>query len=344
MLNLKNIANFFVIAISVVVVLTLGRNLLIPFVFALLLWFVVKQIRFFMDRWTMIKKWVPIWIKYLVSFFIILTAINFVFNIVIANIRLLIMTYHKYESNVNVLITKINDTFHINLVEHLQIYFEGVDFGTVLLSAFSFSTDILTKVFMVIIYALFIFLEEPSFKTKLFILFPDKDQFDSTYDIIHKIEVSISKYLGLKTLISLITATLSYLVLMLLGVDFPVFWAFLIFVLNYIPNIGSIVATLFPVVFCFLQFGSFVQGFLVLLFVGAIQFFIGNILDPKLMGNSVNLSPLVIILSLSFWGAIWGITGMLLSVPIMVIVVIILSKFPNSKPLAILLSGDGVVE
>ncbi len=344
MLNLKNIANFFVIAISVVVVLTLGRNLLIPFVFALLLWFIVKQIRYFMDRLSYIKKWVPVWVKYIVSFFIILTAINFVFNIVIANVRLLMLTYHKYEANVNILVSKINDTFHINLVEHLQIYFEDFDFGTVLLSAFSFSTDIVSKVFMVIIYALFIFLEEPSFKTKLKILFPDKEQFDNTYDIIHKIKFSVSKYLGLKTLISLITAVLSYVVLMFFGVDFPVFWAFLIFVLNYIPNIGSIVATIFPVVFCFLQFGGFVEGFLVLLIVGSIQFFIGNILDPKLMGNSVNLSPLVIILSLSFWGAIWGITGMLLSVPIMVILVIILSKFPNSKPLAILMSGDGVVE
>lgn len=343
-MNIKSIANFFIIAISIVVILTLGRNLLIPFVFALLLWFVVKQIRIFMDRVGFVKKWIPAWAKYLVSFFFILVVINFVFNIVVSNVSLLLTSYQKYQANINVLINKVNDTFHINLMEHVNIYFEEFDFGSVLFTAFNFSTDIVSKTFMVVIYALFIFLEEPSLKSKLKILFPDKEQFDNTFDILKKIEVSVSKYLGLKTLISLITAVLSYVVLIVIGVDFPVFWAFLIFVLNYIPNIGSIVATLFPVVFSLLQFGNFVQGALVLLFVGIIQFFIGNILDPKLMGNSVNLSPLVIILSLSFWGAIWGITGMLLSVPIMVVIVIILSKFPNTMPFAILLSGDGKIE
>lgn len=343
-MNIKSIANFFIISISIVVILTLGRNLLIPFVFAMLLWFVVKQIRIFMDRISFVKKWIPAWVKYLVSFFIILVVINFVFNIVVSNVSLLLTSYNKYEANVNVLINKVNDAFHINLMEHVQIYFEDFDFGSVLFTAFNFSTDIVSKTFMVVIYALFILLEEPSLKLKLKILFPDQEQFDNTFDILKKIEVSVSKYLGLKTLISLITAVLSYIVLIIIGVDFPVFWSFLIFVLNYIPNIGSIVATLFPVVFSLLQFGNFVQGALVLLFVGIIQFFIGNIVDPRMMGNSVNLSPLVIILSLSFWGAIWGITGMLLSVPIMVVIVIILSKFQNTMPFAILLSGDGKVE
>lgn len=344
MINLKGIANFFIVAIAIVVVLSFGRDLLIPFVFALLLWFVVKQIRLLLDRVGFIRRQIPVWFKNLVSFTIIFYAINSLVNIVMANIRLLLVSYQKYEANLNILVNRINETFHIDLMEHIQLYLADFDVGTMLFSVFSFSTDIVSKTFMVIIYAVFVFLEEPSFKNKLKKLFPDQEQFDSSYAIIQRIERSTAKYLGLKTLISLTTGILSYIVLLIIGVDFPVFWAFLIFVLNYIPAIGSIVATLFPVVFSLLQFGDFVPGLMVLIFVGGIQFFIGNIMDPRIMGNSVNLSPLVIILSLSFWGAIWGITGMLLSVPIMVIIVIILSKFPNSRPIALLLSRDGQLE
>jgi predicted PurR-regulated permease PerM len=148
----------------------------------------------------------------------------------------------------------------------------------------------------------------------------------------------------MKTLICLLTGILSYIVLLLVGVDFPVFWAFLIFLFNYIPVIGSYVATLLPVIFSFLQFGSFTPGLMVLIFVGAIQVVIGNFIDPRFMGNSVNLSPLVIILSMAFWGAIWGITGMFLSVPIMVIIVIAFSKMPRFRPFAILMSGNGEID
>ena len=343
-ISLRNIANFFIVAISIVVVLSLGRNLLIPLVFALLLWFVVKQIRFFMDKMPFIKKHIPNWLKNIVSFLLIFYVIQSIIDIVLANIRLLLVTYQRYEANLGILINKVNDTFGIDLMEHLQVYVADIDFGAMFFSLFSYSTDIVGKMVMVIIYAVFVFLEEPSFQAKLKLLFPDKAQFDNTYMIIERIERSTAKYLGLKTLIGLTTSIISYIILVIIGVDFPVFWAFLIFVLNFIPAIGSIVATLFPVVFSLLQFGDFFPALMVLLFVGSTQFFIGNIMDPRLMGNSVNLSPLVIILSLSFWGAIWGITGMLLSVPIMVIIVIILAKIPYTRSIAILLSRDGYVD
>ena len=130
----------------------------------------------------------------------------------------------------------------------------------------------------------------------------------------------------------------------IIGIDSPVFWAFLIFILNFIPTIGSLVATLFPAIFCLLQFGEFTQGIQVLIFVGSTQLVVGNLLEPRLMGNTLNISPLVVIISLSFWGAIWGITGMLLSVPIAVIMVIVFSQFEQTKSIAIMLSKRGKIE
>ncbi|MDX1667633.1 MAG: AI-2E family transporter, partial [Saprospiraceae bacterium] len=116
---------------------------------------------------------------------------------------------------------------------------------------------------------------------------------------------------------------------------------FLIFLLNFIPSIGSIVGTALPALFSLLQYQDGSRFLLVLLSISAIQLLVGNYLDPRMLGRSLNISPFVVLFSLALWGAIWGIIGMFLSVPIMVILVIILSEFPSSRPFAILLSEKG---
>jgi predicted PurR-regulated permease PerM len=157
-------------------------------------------------------------------------------------------------------------------------------------------------------------------------------------NIFGKIDHSISNYLGIKTLVSLMTGLCSFIVLLIIGVEAPLFWAFLIFILNFIPAIGSLIATAFPAIFALFQFGDFKEAILILAIVGSLQLVFGNLIEPKLMGNSLNISPLVVFLTLALWGLIWGITGMLLSVPITVILIIIMSEFPGSRPVAILLS------
>lgn len=241
------------------------------------------------------------------------------------------------------LVTKANETLNIDIQEFLESHTSDLNFGAILSSIFNSVTDILGNAFMIILYGLFIFLEESSFQRKLKNVFTDKERFEWVSGILDSMERSIAKYLGLKTLVSLITGILSYLVLLIIGIDSPVFWAFLIFILNFIPTIGSLIATTFPAFFCLLQFGEFGPGVLVLVFVGAVQLIVGNVIEPKLMGNSMNLSALVTIIALSFWGAVWGVTGMILSIPITVIMVIIFSQFPSTRPVAIMLSDKGEV-
>ncbi|HSV89155.1 MAG TPA: AI-2E family transporter [Bacteroidales bacterium] len=341
MIRLGDLANYCIIALSVGLVLSIGRALLIPLVIAMLLWFIVKQIRFSLDHVKIFRKLIPVWAKYLVSFTVVVGVLNFIIIIVYSNFRNLLDTYQKYEANIIALINIINERFDINLTEHLEVYLQKFDMASMVLAVVNLSTLLLSNLTMVIVYAVFLFLEEPAFQSKLKRLFPQPETFENAYNTIKKIEFSVSRYLGVKTLISFTTGLLSYIVLEIFSVDFPVFWAFLIFVLNYIPAIGSIIATLFPVAFSLLQFGDLFPGIFVLLSIGTIQFFIGNFLDPKIMGDNINLSPLVIILSLAFWGTIWGVIGAILSVPITVVIVIILSKFPNTRPIAIMLSGRG---
>lgn len=145
-------------------------------------------------------------------------------------------------------------------------------------------------------------------------------------------------------MVSLITGTLSFIALTILGIDFAFFWAFIIFLLNYIPTIGSLIATLFPAMAAILQMGELTPFLWVLLSVGSIQVIMGNVVEPKLMGSNLNISVLVVVLALIFWGSIWGIIGMILCIPITVIMIKVFSLFDKTRSIAILLSGNGEID
>ena len=141
--------------------------------------------------------------------------------------------------------------------------------------------------------------------------------------------------------VSGITAGLSYVIMLWVGLEHAAFWATIIFVLNFIPTIGSILGTALPTVFGLLQFQELQPVLILLVSIGAVQFVTGNVLLPRMAGRSLNLSMFVIMLSLFVWGSIWGITGMLLAVPIMAITTITLSHFDATRPWALALSQNG---
>lgn len=148
----------------------------------------------------------------------------------------------------------------------------------------------------------------------------------------------IQKYLAVKTLISLLNGLLATCVLFLFGVDFALLLGLLTFILDYIPSIGSILATILAVLIAFFQFGNSLVPVWILILLGLIQIIISNFIDPKLMGRSLDLSPLLVIFSLIFWGWLWGIAGMFLAVPLLAVIKIIFENVPSLKFLAVLMS------
>jgi predicted PurR-regulated permease PerM len=340
---MKNTANFFITMIAIVVTLIYGQSLLQPFIFALLIWFIVRKIRAGLNKIKLIKNHFPNWLQSLIISLGLFFILFFISRLLLGNINALAKSYPVYEQNVALMITQLNDIFDVNLVDYFKTHTGDFDFGNLLSDIFKALSELLSNAFIIIIYVLFIFLEEANFHHKLKAVFTQQNQFEKLTHVLDQIEKSITSYIGLKTLVSFITGFASYLVLFFIGIDAPLFWAFLIFLLNFIPTIGSLIGTLFPVIFCLLQFGEFTNALLVLGIVGGIQVLVGNLLEPKLMGESLNISPFVAIFALSFWGALWGITGMLLSVPITVIMVIIFSHFTTTKPIAILLSEKGKI-
>lgn len=340
-MNLQKTAYLLIICICIVVALSYGQTILVPFILGLFIWFIGREMQIALDRIGVIKKYFPDWSKMVLSLLIIISILGFVSNIITSNINFLAQSLDKYQPNLNLIIDQLEEVSNMNVRERLQGFTGNLEFGSILRSLFASLTAIISNAFMIILYAVFVLLEEANFKPKLQAIFVEKGQQAKVDKLLDRIGDSISSYLRLKTLVSLITGGLSFFALWMIGVDAPEFWAFLIFILNFIPTIGSLVGTIFPAIFCLFQFGTFLPSILVLSIVGLIQIFIGNFLEPKLMGSSMNISPLVTILALSIWGAIWGVTGMILSVPITVVAIIILSQFEKSKPFAIMLSEKG---
>ncbi|MEZ4701696.1 MAG: AI-2E family transporter [Rhodothermales bacterium] len=153
------------------------------------------------------------------------------------------------------------------------------------------------------------------------------------------IGVQMRHYLLTKTIISAVTGVVSFAILWLIGVDFALMWGILAFLLNFIPNVGSIVASILPAIWALLQFDTILQGILVAVFLTATQMTLGNVIEPRVMAFRLNLSPLLVLVALIFWGWLWGIWGMILAVPLMSAIKIVLENIEPLRPVAILM-GD----
>jgi AI-2 transport protein TqsA len=197
---------------------------------------------------------------------------------------------------------------------------------------------------LVILFVGFLFAERVWFSVKLTNFIGDPLQAQRVEGIVGSIIHRVNRYLLVKTAVSLATGVLVWAVAVAFGLDLAVALGLLTFVLNYIPAVGSIIATALVALVAFVQLGDPGTTLMIFVVVGAIQFLNGNIIDPMLMGRALRMSSLGIIISLAFWGAVWGIPGMFLSVPIMVGLMIVCSEIPPLRPVAILLSREGLAE
>jgi predicted PurR-regulated permease PerM len=330
-----------VVALAVVV-LIYAQTIIIPFFLAIIFWFMIRVIKKTMLRVKFFQKW-PNWIFTIISTVLLFGFLAFIVGMITANIQYLSNAIPSYQSNFIEIRKSIDNLFSIDLDSVFSNFAKQFEFTSLLSSLLSTLTGLFGGAFTILLYLIFLLLEEVTFSKKIIAMYPDDEKRKMVDHMISKIDHSVQQYIALKTVVSLITGVLSYFTLLLIGIDAPAFWAFLIFVLNFIPTIGSLVATLFPAIFALFQFGELTPGLLVLFIVGSIQIIIGNFVEPKVMGKSLNISPLVVLLTLAVWGVMWGITGMLLSVPITVILIIIMGEFPSTRPFAILLSQDGLI-
>ncbi len=193
--------------------------------------------------------------------------------------------------------------------------------------------------FLIILFMLFILAESGDFASRVHKAFPEGHAAHIAA-VLGNIDAQLRQYLLTKTLISAGTGAGTALILSILGVDFALLWGVLAFLLNFIPNIGSVVATLLPFLLSALQFETWTVPLLVLALLGTVQVLMGNVIEPKVMAFRLNLSALVILISLIFWGWLWGIWGMILAVPLTATLKIVFENIEPLQPFSVLMSGS----
>lgn len=192
---------------------------------------------------------------------------------------------------------------------------------------------------LVFLFVVFLIAEKVTFPHRLELAF-GPGHGERIMAIVESINRAISQYVAVKTLVSALAGLLSYAVLAGLGVELAASWSLLIFLFNYIPYVGSLIACALPIVLSFLQFEDEIfRPILVAVALIGIQQIIGNWVEPRMAGQRLDVSPMLIVLSLTFWWAVWGIFGAILAVPLLVIVRIILDNIPETRPIATLMSN-----
>ncbi len=321
------------------------KELLKPFVIAVMVWYLIKTIYNYIGKLRIGERQLPRWLKGTLSLALIFGLVQITINLIVRSLSDIVENFSTYKATLDVFLSDLGVSLGVaNITEQMQGQMDKLDLQGFLTSTLSSLSATIGSIVIVIIYVVFLLLEEVAFSKKIDAIFPDPRKRFRIQVVLNEIYESTNKYITLKTGISLLTGGLSYVVLLLFGVDYAFLWAFLIFLFNYIPYIGSLIATLLPSIFAIIQFGSLWSFVWVFLSVEAIQLVVGNYIEPKVMGKSLNLSPLVVVVALSFWGYVWDLLGMFLSVPLTSIMLIVLAQFPATRNIAILLTENGNIE
>jgi predicted PurR-regulated permease PerM len=323
---------FIIAIIAIVIILKTLKGIFVPLVLAIFLSYLFAPVVEFLAK---------IKVPRVISLFIILAVIGigskFLVETLIKNARDFLAFYPTLENElVKSIIRFLRNYLNIE-ARGLSSILQSGRVRELLNSALSISWSFVVKFLLTFLILIFIYLGYGTYPKLIKKAFNPK-QLPYIFDIMKHINEQITNYFLIKTLISVGTGVLTGIACAVLGIKFSVLWGFLAFLLNYIPYIGSFFAVILP---CILAFFQFPNSFIPLIAFGVllvIQLFMGNYLDPEMMGNKFNLSPIVIIISLFFWSYVWGIAGAFLAVPITAMIKIIIQNIEPLRPIAVLMS------
>ena len=336
--------NKFITLICIMFLLWIGRSILIPILIAGFLWYLMNAMSDYYRRIfptqniRKVSSYIYNGISYVASLatvcgiiFLFITQIKPMFTElvgVLPGLQEKLVQFGHYLSE------SVGFTFDAKMLPNITKIAANIG---------SSIAGIATSMGMVLVYLVFMFVEQSTFNQKFSAMFPNKRQSKKLRYILDSIDTNMKKYLFIKTMISAVTGITSFIWLQLIGVEFAGVWAFIVFVANYIPTIGAIVACGLPILYTLVTAPTLQQPILTAAGLIGIQILLGNIIEPKLTGKTLNLSTLALLINLVFWGMIWGVAGMFFSVPILVATLIVTAQFDSTRWIAILLSADGII-
>lgn len=322
-------------------VLWLASAFLIPLVFALFLFMLLTALLDGLRNVRVLGRRVPSGLTHALSLLLLFAGIGGLLAMLSNQVELFSAALPHYETRLDALVGEAAGWVGDDIAESIDRALDEINIAASLSGALGSAGTILTAFLLVGLYLAFLLADREAFAAKLPLLFPEQEAYHRFRVLIRSVSLSVRRYLWIKTLTSLMTGAVAYLVMKPVGLDFAETWALLAFFLNFIPSIGSVLGTVLPAILALVQFTSLSPFLIILGGVGLAQIVIGNVIEPALMGRRLNLSPFMIILSLTFWAGLWGVSGAFLSVPITVVMLIVCAQVPAWRPIAILLSRDG---
>ena len=305
------------------------RSVMIPFVLALFVTYMVSPLVDILQLRFRVPRIISISIAMLIIFIVTYT----IASLIVYSIQSVLQDQALYQNRLLAMIEQFSEwlnSFDIDIKQeeifvHIRDWIRNLPVTSWLRYLAGQAMNVITKGGLVLIFAVFLLLGRNPHRIHT--------------GLYAEIDAKVRRYLLTKTAISALTAILVGLVFWLMELDLALVFAVLTFFLNFIPSLGSIVATLLPLPVAFIQYESILPVILILALPGAIQLFIGNFVDPKILGYSLNLHPVAVILSLVFWGLLWGPVGMVLAAPIMAVLRIVLARIETTRPIADLMIG-----
>ncbi len=314
-------------------VLKLARPVLIPFILAVFLSYLVDPALTFLTRCRCPRPGAVVAVLAMMFVFLYLAGV-----LVYSSGKAFVAELPKYQERIGDLVRLIESglgPFRIDVPAALS----GLDanrVGTAVVKAIGPFFELLGKLLLVFLFLVFIVAGRGRAERK----FPravGDGKAGRVRGIVERINVQVRKYLIIKTGASLVNGLMVYAVLSLFGVDFALLFGLVAFLLNFIPSIGSLLAAILRVGFAFFQFGTFWTPFWILVITVGLDTIMGDFVEPRVMGKGLGLSPLLVFFSLLFWGWLWGIPGMILSVPLTAVIKIVCQNIPSLKPVAVLM-------
>ena len=332
--KLNKIIPAFIAVVLLLAVFVVAKSVIIPAVLSVFISFLLMPV----IRW-LTKKKVPLVPASLLSLAIIIAVLFLLAFLLIVSLKSLNRELPFYTERMREIIATVlfmvkSHGLEINGADILNELDPSQIAGFVGKGMLSF-VGVISNLVLIFFITLFILMESQRFKEK------SEKAFSKESPILkstHQIGEQMQRYIIWKTVISLGTGICVWIFLAIVGVDFALLWGLLTFLLNFIPSVGSIFASVPPVLIALLQFESpILYAVITLIGLIAIQMVIGNYIDPKILGRELNLSPLIVFLNMVLWGFLWGVIGMLISTPLLVCVKVIISHNKDLKPIAIML-------
>lgn len=324
-------------------VLKLASHIIVPVMFAVFLSLIMLPL---LDK---LKKHfnIPWLVSTLIILIISIIAIVTVGNMLVASLKTIVTLYPRYETRLLAIYEIFAKAFKLPFNE-TNTLFENLwnqlgvrnAFQNAIFSITSSTLNVTKTVMTIMLLIIFLVSEMNYMKEKVTYAFSTQKVKGRVKRASNNIIKEVTKYISIKFIISLITGLIIGFGTLIIGLDFPVVWGVMAFVLNFIPTFGSILASLITIIFSLIQFyPNITTVFEVVLLVSITQFTLGNIIEPRITGQKLGLSPFIILISLSIWGGIWGFSGFLLAVPTTVIIKIICANISFLHPIAVFLGN-----